>query len=217
MEIRYKLQGFGFPSEKIPITYTGTIKTTNLKKWMKFRHFQEDECCQNSGEAIACPYLTDVLFRKGINMNSNPGNADLRRIMQCKIENGVLDKNDNYKTRHFISDIIKELKSPGINSRTIQQNPPVRLLEWDDINGGCWKEIHDEDAIYHKIRHLVKEFQGIAKGETTTKRKTQAMINQSGGTSIFRFPDRHESSSIGACLSYCGDDSQKKQKLNGDV
>ncbi len=215
-EIRYKLQGFGFPSEKIPITHTGTIKTTTLKKWMAFRHFQENQFCHDT-TATECPYLTDVLFRKGINMNSNPGNANLRRIMHSKIENGALDKNENYKTRQFISDIVQELKIPEINSETMQQSPPIRLLEWDDTSGGYWKEITDEDSIYHKIRHLVREFQGIAKGEATAKRKTQAIINQGGGTSIFQFSDRRESSSIGACLSYCEHDNNKKQKMNGDI
>ena len=183
---------------------------------MAFRHFKENEF-HHDDTSTDCPYLTDVLFRKGINMKSNPGNANLRRIMESNIKNGALDNNQNYKTRQFISDIVQELKNPGIKSQKIQQNPPARLLDWDDTNGGCWKEINDEDAIYHKIRHLVKESQGIAKGEATAKRKTQAMINQGGGTSIFHFPDRHESSSIGACLSYCENDNQKKQKLNWDV
>ena len=207
---------------------------------MRFRHLQEDEYCHKSlarairsdngssnrnsnpgnsssqnietVEITDCPYLTDVLFRKGKNMTTHPGNALMRRLMQSKIESGVLDTLENYKTRQFIFDVIEELKNYGRGRDGAFNNPPIRLLEWDD-NGSFWKEIHDGDAIYNKIRHIVKEIQGTAKDGNATKRKTQ-MITQSGGTSIFQLQDGSPSTPFG-CISNSGDGCMKKQKLNG--
>mmetsp|Transcript_5105 Transcript_5105/g.12200 ORF Transcript_5105/g.12200 Transcript_5105/m.12200 type:complete len:520 (-) Transcript_5105:56-1615(-) len=228
MELRYKLQAFGIPSEKLPITYSGTVKTANLKKWLRFRHLQEDEryhktmaskekICEHDSrnpnhtkkfEMIDCPYLTDILFRKGKNFASQPGNASLRRIIKSKIESGVFNMNGSYKTRQFIIDIIEELKQQDGTSK----NRPIRVLEWDDVNSNCWKEIHADDAIYNKIRHIVKEVQSVVKQENeTAKRKTQTILNQGGGTSIFQFQDGSFTTTPFACLSDCRN-ATKKQK-----
>ena len=227
MQLRYKLQAFGIPSDKLPITYSGTIKTAHLKKWLRFRHLQEDERYQKSMastekntehdsrnpnhtknlEMIDCPYLTDILFRKGKNFATQPGNASLRRVIKSKIESGVCNAN-GYKTRLFITDIIEEMKQQDGTFK----NPPIRLLEWDDVNANCWKEIHNDDAIYNKIRHVVKEFQSMVKQETkTAKRKTQTMLNQGGGTSIFQFQDSSFTTTPFACLLDCRN-GKKKQK-----
>lgn len=229
MELRYKLQAFGVPSEKLPITYSGTIKTANLKKWLRFRHLQEDEHYhktmaskeKNNGsnpnhtksfEMIDCPYLTDILFRKGKNFATQPGNALLRRVIKSKIKSGVFNTNGSYKTRQFIIDIIDELKRQDGTSK----NPPVRLLEWDDVNANCWKELHDDDAIYNKIRHVVKESQSIVEEENKmTKRKTQTMLNQGGGTSIFQFQGGSFTTTSFACLSDCRNGTKKQRTDEG--
>eukprot|EP00531_Pseudo-nitzschia_arenysensis_P003794 CAMPEP_0116149924 /NCGR_PEP_ID=MMETSP0329-20121206/19245_1 /TAXON_ID=697910 /ORGANISM="Pseudo-nitzschia arenysensis, Strain B593" /LENGTH=511 /DNA_ID=CAMNT_0003646347 /DNA_START=191 /DNA_END=1726 /DNA_ORIENTATION=- len=222
MEMRYFLRAFGVPSEKLPITYSGTIKTANLKKWLRFRHLQEDEryyktmlCKDNTNtvnnsknfELIECPYLTDILFRKGKNFAAQPGNALLRQVIKSKIESGIFDTNGTYKTRQFVTDIIEELKQGGATPN----NPPIRLLEWNDVNGYFWREIHDYDLIYNKIRHVVKEFQSIVKEEKGAKRKKQAMLNQGGGTSLFQYQDGSYTSTPCACLSDC-QTNVKKQK-----
>lgn len=227
MEMRYKLQGFGIPSEKIPITYSGSIKTTNLKKWMRLRHIQEDERLNRkmnaSGsnkrscakiEAIDSPYLTDIIFRKGKSMMMHPGNATLRRVIKARIESGAFDHEKN-KTRKFITEIIDEIKQQGIDCGQHINNPPIRLLDWDDQNGNCWREINNEDAIYNKIRHIVKEMQNIVSEERSGQPKTKRMIEQDGGTSIFQhqdigtFPECTPSS----CLSSLRNEA-KKRKVN---
>ena len=222
-ELRYALQAFGLSCDIIPITHSGTIKTTNLKKWMRFRHYIEDANLGTSinssvggkFEIIDCPYMSDVLFRKGKNMSSHPGNALMRRVIKQKIESGIFQNKYKYKTKHFISDVIRELKQLG-NSRGglgASNNPPIRLLEWDDASGYFWREIKDEEAIYHKMRHIVKEYQMIVKEETAFKHNTQVMINQRGGTSIFQSQD-NQSQVVFTCPSSF--QITKKQKLNAD-
>lgn len=197
---------------------------------MRFRHYVEDADLNpsiNSSvgiggiggklEMIDSPYMSDIIFRKGKNMSSHPGNALMRRVMKQKIESGVFQSNDKYKTRQFINDVIRELKLQGNNRAGglgASKNPPVRLLEWDDVSGYFWREINDEDAIYHKMRHIVKEYQMMVEEEKTTKRKTQLMINQRGGTSIFQSQDNQAPPVPFTCPSSC--QITKKQKLDVD-
>jgi len=241
MELRYILQGFGFPSNKIPITYSGSIKTVDLKKWMRLRRLQEDEhlnrniasntknnhiTSSNNGngsnmEMIDSPYLSDMIFRKGKSTMAHPGNATLRRLIKSKIESGAFE-NSKLKTRKFINEIIEEMKQRGNSSGTGggannrnangTNSPPIRLLIWDDTNvGNCWREIVDDDAVYQKIRHIVKDLQNIVQEENSTRCKIQTMINQSGGTSIFQSQDGGTNLPFGFASS---SRSTKKQRLN---
>ena len=42
IELRYKLKGYGIPTELIPSTDTGNVKHVNLKQWIKLRDFLEN-------------------------------------------------------------------------------------------------------------------------------------------------------------------------------
>jgi len=220
MKLRYILQGFGIPSDNIPITYSGVIKTATLRKWMRSRQLEENEHFRRSmtidssnssktnnnsnsnsnsnNKMIDSPYLTDILFRKGKSVTSHPGNATLRRLIKSKVESGACD-NENYRTRKFIYEIINDMKHQHQQSnrkaaaahRTNHNNPPVRLLQWDDEIGNCWREIDDENIIYNKIRRIVKEYQNIVgKGKSPSQRKNPiTIIHQHGGTFIFQNQD----------------------------
>jgi hypothetical protein len=41
VELYYELQSYGIPTDQVPITYTGKIKTVHLKQWMKVRELIE--------------------------------------------------------------------------------------------------------------------------------------------------------------------------------
>jgi len=43
VEVHYKLQGYGIPTEHVPISWTGKIKIQNLKQWMRIRKSIEEE------------------------------------------------------------------------------------------------------------------------------------------------------------------------------
>ena len=229
MELRYSLRGFGFPSEKIPITDTGVIKTANLKKWMKLRHLEEDALSQRKGEGegtskatkertIYSPYLTDVIFRKGKSMISHPGNISLRQMIKSKIEKGDLERTN--KTRKFIKESIDELKLQHVTKTkkgrgTHQQNPPIRLLIWDELNKDAWKEIDDEDLLYNKMRHVVKHFQKVVEQQKTihSKAEGEKIINQGAVTSIFLSQDGGTSVPP-FCISSSSPPAMKKQKMD---
>jgi hypothetical protein len=50
VELQYALQGYGIPTEDIPISSTGNIKMKNLVQWMRIRHAVEnhDDCYLSS-------------------------------------------------------------------------------------------------------------------------------------------------------------------------
>lgn len=110
VEVRYSLQGYGIPTETIPITWTGTIKSNVHRSWLKLRHALEDfhanansnfnnnfNTFQTDGNNIVsdsdhsmaivveCPSINDVLFRQGTSLYSHPGNARFRSLVEHKV------------------------------------------------------------------------------------------------------------------------------------
>jgi hypothetical protein len=102
VELRYKLQVYGIPIDCIPLTYTGKIKLTYARQWLKIRNMIEDKeklttCtatttnCNNSTNSdsnilVEAPYLNDVLFKQGNSFTSHPGNNTLRSLIESKVK-----------------------------------------------------------------------------------------------------------------------------------
>jgi hypothetical protein len=67
-ELRYILQVYGIPIESIPLTYTGKIKLSYIRQWLRLRNTIEDQeklIATNSNIndiIVEAPYLNDVLF-----------------------------------------------------------------------------------------------------------------------------------------------------------
>jgi len=227
MELRYALRSYGFPSERIPITDTGSIKTVNLKKWIRLRFQLEDF---EKEDFIYSPYLTDVTFRKGKAMMRHPGNVILRQMIRSKIENGDFDRLKN-KTRHFITEVIQDMKAQhesdcrnGIAGMH-HHNPTIRLLEWNEVRKDAWKELTaDEDMLYSKLRQIVRAIEKSIKEERKTKKfsmvpdENPSTSDQGSATSIFLSQD------LDTGPFFCGSSSSsaaalravKKQKLDID-
>lgn len=101
VELRYILQGFGIPTENIPLTWSGSIKVVYLKNWMKLRNAIEDdeyEQCQlpsgglsltssNSimSNVVECPNSNDVIFRQGTSLNCHTGNVRFRSLVESTV------------------------------------------------------------------------------------------------------------------------------------
>jgi hypothetical protein len=76
VELLYELQTYGIPSNQIPISYTGNIKTVHLKQWMTVRALMEDSRCYN----IECD-------NRGSGASSDSNSATSSDTSHCKTNN----------------------------------------------------------------------------------------------------------------------------------
>jgi hypothetical protein len=170
IELLYTLQSYGIPTEHIPISFSGTIKTGYMKQWMRAREAQESALyleLANFRDIIECPQLSDVLFRQGISLIWNPGNAWVRTLiekMHKKQKEAESDKQVKQKRRQIVFYIIKEVS---------QFN---RFLVWNE--GGWWNEIFDREQLILKIEYLIKEVR-------KSKREESPELKLNSSTSIF--------------------------------
>lgn len=179
LEILYGLQSFGIPTDHIPVSFSGTIKTGFMKQWTRAREAQESNVYLELGndfrDIIECPRLRDVLFRQGISLVSNPGNARVRTIIEKMTEDGGneagIGGGDNTKQRNkltrreMVLDIINEVSETS------------RFLVWNE--GGWWNELLDREQRILKVEYLIKEVR-------KSKKNKRQHIQLNSSTSIFQ-------------------------------
>jgi hypothetical protein len=121
---------------------------------------------------VECPYLNDIIFRKGTSVMSHPGNAILRSLIEVKesATNGNGKTACKTKTRVFVSEIMEEIK---------QSNG--RYLTWDD--NGWWTILEDEEQIRSKIDYIVREKRNSIRAQMNNRQTNKS------GTSIFQSQD----------------------------
>lgn len=118
-------------------------------------------------DIIECPRLTDVLFRQGISLVWNPGNARVRSLIeemqsdQEEIKRRTLIR---VKRREMVIEIIQQMRQTS------------RFLVWND--GGWWNEIRDQEQLTLKIEYLIKEVRKF-------KREEREQLKLNSSTSIF--------------------------------
>lgn len=130
MELQYQLQGYGIPSEQIPSTGTGNIKTANIKLWIKWRTYFESQQIEGFppiSHIVECPGSNDVLFRRGKSMLHHPGNAKFLNLIELRIH------------EHTIDPEVTPMKRVRIETQLIQQirQDGGRFLKWE-IDRGWW-------------------------------------------------------------------------------
>jgi len=191
MENRYTLQTYGIPSDQIPITWSGTIKLTYHRQWIRLRQtIEQRELGQrlsgtppeafielNKSTMIECPNLNDVLFRQGTSTTSHPGNVAFRVMIERRLreleraqqleyekkENGRSKKKT--KSRPKITSIkTRKLSMDVIEELRQKQNN--RILFWNEM--GWWDVAKDEKQIYLKVEYIVREFRLSLKRMKTT-------------------------------------------------
>merc|ERR1712176_289582 len=169
----------------------------------------------------------------------HPGNVTLRQIIRSKIENGDYDRLKK-KTRKLINEAIRDMHAKhesdcrnGMGGMQ-RQNPPIRLLEWNEVRKDAWKEIpFDEDVLYGKLRQIVKQIEKSVNEERkkTMTKKSDGMvvpdenlssIDLGSATSIFLSQDFESgpcfcgSSETASSSSAAALRAVKKQKLDID-
>jgi len=171
VELMYQLQSYGIPTNHIPLSFSGTIKTGYMKQWTRAREAKESstypELANDYRKVIECPQLTDVLFRQGISLIWNPGNASIQNVIENMHKQQKETGSSRLKRREMVLDIIDEVGQTS------------RFLAWNE--GGWWNEIFDREQLILKIEYLIKE---VRRSKRQGRRLLQQQLNSS--TSIFR-------------------------------
>ncbi len=183
VELRYKLNAFGLPSDQIPITFSGKIKCVYLKQWLKVRQrIEEAEAdsnhvfnCNSASDAsdsasmpkstsietsqaesmIESPYLSDIIFRKGASLVSHAGNAALRTLVVTKARSELMNPSSSpTKMGRFVEEIIQELRQTGLERAANGSGKPCRFLVWDE--GGWWTELFQEHDIHTRVEYIAR-------------------------------------------------------------
>ena len=182
LELRYQLQGYGIPTELIPSTDTGNVKSANLKQWIKLRRYlewqaqQQDATMYSSDSDVAsdyessasymsnpytnriveCPGSNDVIFRRGKSMNYHPGNVKFLNLIESNIQEHTFDTKTTQIRRMAIEEgIIRQVREGG-----------GRFLTWD-IDNCWWIDMSNDDGkgnweidkeIQRKIHYAFRDF-----------------------------------------------------------
>lgn len=249
IEFRYALQSFGIPTEQFPITFTGKLKLTYFRQWLRLRELVEDKQClehnvsncidatmmgyssicgeynfqdetfsstsdtesnsvHNAGSTgatfIESPYLNDIIFRKGANTSSHPGNTALRSsiIAKTKLELQVQheqqtmsEKNNVHHFDMISKDNQKEMNSNNdakrskirifvseiiqdIREMNLTKSRPSRFLVFNE--GGWWMELTSEPEIHTRIKYIAR---GIRNSVTKNYRLSTSLLYPPTGIS----------------------------------
>jgi hypothetical protein len=210
VENRYLLKGYGIPVDSLPITWTGTIKTENIKRFINLRYNVENNSNKESNTTnrlsiIECPYLNDILFKKGNHTLQQSGNIQFQSIVwsiykqhlqQQHHQNGEINKNLQSPLPPVISAITTKMLVPDILNKIKQDN--LRVLVWDKKNG--WWNCFNEESDYRKHIHF---------GALHILSKEPLSSNNLNSTSMITVP-----TSISASASASASETKTKTILN---
>lgn len=141
MELRYELMGYGVPIDLIPITDSGTVKTKNLKDWIKVRKAIEQG--NIDPKPIECPETYDVVFGYGKAFTMHPGNVLYRGLLEQYCEEHKQAKTLQAK-KAITWSIVEEIENKG-----------GRFLLWD--KRGWWAPFKNRNDIRSKVAVTLKD------------------------------------------------------------
>ncbi|VEU43984.1 unnamed protein product [Pseudo-nitzschia multistriata] len=165
MELLYTLNSFGIPSQNLPITNGGQIKTTYIIQWFKTRKIIESGNAE-SKIVVESPHSSDVVFKRGGGAVHNAGNSKFRSIIQKKYEEGDF----TYKTQSaLVDELQKELTLGGF-----------RIVIW---NEKLSRFVHstDKKTIQSKVEYSIRSFR--EKDSQSVNRRTADVLLEHNKTS----------------------------------
>jgi len=212
VELQYTLQGYGIPTEDIPVSWTGKIKIKNLVQWMRIRHAVEnyDDYSPSSmppGGIVECPQPHDVLFRKGNSYVSHMGNARLRGLITSKACLNEQDRESIKRPKQMANEIIEERLRLSFTTKDAATSGIGKYLIWNNQKD-WWNEMTDREQICMKIEYMIRELRRAngKKSRKNQKRGRPTTIKLQSGTTMFRSNDGYIN------MPSCG--NPKKQRLN---
>lgn len=165
VELRYKLKCYGISADTIPISCTGTVKTTYMKQWMTIRQILENPDLRGDSVQlpIESPRLDDIIFKKGTSAVHHPGNACFRSLIQRAYEDEPLLTRERLVGR-FLQDI---------------QMGKFRVLIWNE-NYSYWCILNDYKQARQRLDKAIRNF---AEAKSLRYRNIQTLQSS---TVIFR-------------------------------
>ena len=150
---------FGIPSESMPVTYEGVLKTYNHVKWIERRR-AKDGVLKATGEfhGVDMPGWEDVLFGRGRNFSDHPGSVKLRNIVNHYLEDY---QRGNKATKEAI----------GLRIRNTIRDDGGRFLKRND--DGFWVEV-PEEAILSKIGMSFRTILSVARKQAKANAEAAA-------------------------------------------
>jgi hypothetical protein len=80
MELSMALNGYGIPTDRLPLKYDGTIKIEDHLQWIAVREAKEDAFRAGRNlDVVECPMNMDILCGRGQVVRSHPGNVSFRQ------------------------------------------------------------------------------------------------------------------------------------------
>ena len=205
VELQYALQGYGVPAEDIPISWTGKVKMKYLVQWMRIRHAVETDDL-GSTRIVECPEPKDVLFRKGNNYTSHPGNVKLRNMIvdkACYRDGTDILKRPKQLSHEIFDARLKILKEESMEEHNYSDEKLGRYLLWDNKKD-WWIKMTDKQQICLKLEYIIRELRkshGIG-NKLISRAKKRGSLNLRSDTTVFQAQD-------GTYRGGC-----KKQRLN---
>jgi len=190
-ECRYSLMAYGIPSDQLPVTVSGRIKTTNHLRWIKTQKEREDAIQTGLPpfEGIDFPRVMDILIgNTGHYFRNNPGNTVYREVMESFFERYESASDTQEKIR-ITWGVLEELSRAG-----------CRILVRSQRG---WWSVASADKAREKISH---DFRETRKRLQAAKKRSQMDTSSIAFTALDGKRLRVGGSSdmeTGRCMSCC--------------
>jgi hypothetical protein len=148
-EVQYSLLSFGLPTQSLPVTYEGELKTAGHLKWIQRRQSRDKayfEACRLgqvfSFYGVDLPAPRDVLLGRGKTVQEHFGNVYLRSIEVASLSEKYTNSAKSDKNSVGM-EVVKATKEAGgkflkrSNDRGGEQ----------DSHHGWWREVDDTEAL----------------------------------------------------------------------
>eukprot|EP00531_Pseudo-nitzschia_arenysensis_P020497 CAMPEP_0116138764 /NCGR_PEP_ID=MMETSP0329-20121206/12951_1 /TAXON_ID=697910 /ORGANISM="Pseudo-nitzschia arenysensis, Strain B593" /LENGTH=318 /DNA_ID=CAMNT_0003633759 /DNA_START=244 /DNA_END=1197 /DNA_ORIENTATION=- len=155
LEIRYELQGYGIPTDSLPLTHTMAIKRQSHTQWIALRkrierNFSVDGKKTNSkalpidpNDLVECPRSYDVIIGKAKYKN-NPGNVFYRSLIEATHDEHIASsKREKVELTWRIVRQMEERKG-----RFLEMNKSVK----------AFVDIKDRNVMRQKVAQSYKEY-----------------------------------------------------------
>lgn len=192
LECEYSLRCFGVPTEDIPRTCTGKIKTKYWARWIKVRTCMDDHrrlmarndhnsyyatpASDRTFPGIECPEVKCVLFRSAGLASRHPGNVEFRTFLQDRESEREQLKTVQQKDAHLYRIV------------EVTVNRGFRFLVFDE-DKFWYKQINDYEIlrkhIFQAQRDVLKRIKARA-NLRLTKSNTAAFTGLDGGHNATR-------------------------------
>ena len=191
IEIMYSLLGFGIPVDLIPFSSSGSIKKTNLNRWIA-KNIARDIELAYSGEfsGVDLPTRNDVLMGKGRPYQHHHGNVHLSEIVEASIDEyqAVQQSQDKMEV------VLKAKMEVVLKAISVVKARSGRFLEKD--KDGWWREPHDVDV----MEKLKKRFdRTIAKERTHGNNGAHPKPDGSDSASKFLLQGKRPKYDVNCC------------------